>query len=435
MSEKISRVVEPNLPDDLAQFEKLDQMTYKNGADHVYGVDKEGKKTHISNDDVLEAYGYDPNQTQDSNDPFTPDPSATSLDTTPERPDQDLYDEYAKAVKDESATVRVRNPETGKMEVTKVKDLNFREWIKQSEMRKAAKWYTATRAHGEGLVEGIDYATEAPLPLDLTNEELDKLDNTEHAEQLNAREGKPNPSNDDVEYYRWLKASASKKNYKTPEAAKSPGIPKGPGGGDKDPEVPVVTPQTPEEDGPELPTQPVPVLTVPEGPRVPEREPVRPGRVRKFGRACLAALAIIAPTSYLVGRAHENYIVKSHDTPSVDEINKFEDHTRDVPEVIQENMVRNFDTATEFLAPGEGVTTEEITKNLEERKSNFNKMEEAIDTEVAKITQQYGDALTDERIEELAKIRVAARLHAIALQEEEASTADYAKNPKIPLNP
>lgn len=39
--------------------DSLSQDTYNNGAKHVYAV-KDGKKKHISHDDVLEAYGYDP---------------------------------------------------------------------------------------------------------------------------------------------------------------------------------------------------------------------------------------------------------------------------------------------------------------------------------------------------------------------------------------
>ena len=194
--------IKAELPDTMERKdgETIDNLVVKqdkNGNDRIYTLNEAGKHEAISADSVLQAYGYTPNESFDTT-PSIVDPLDVTSSTTPERPDQDLYDEYAEAVKDESATVRVRNPETGKMEVTKVKDLNFREWIKQSEMRKAAKWYTATRAHGEGLVEGIDYATEAPLPDDLTQEELDKLNNTEHAEQLNAREGKANPTDDDV---------------------------------------------------------------------------------------------------------------------------------------------------------------------------------------------------------------------------------------------
>lgn len=39
-------------------FGKMEQITYKTGAKHVYGVDEAGKKRHLSHDAVLESYGY-----------------------------------------------------------------------------------------------------------------------------------------------------------------------------------------------------------------------------------------------------------------------------------------------------------------------------------------------------------------------------------------
>lgn len=43
---------------------QLVPTTYENGAQHMYGVDAEGKKVHISNDEVLRAYGHDPKDSQ-----------------------------------------------------------------------------------------------------------------------------------------------------------------------------------------------------------------------------------------------------------------------------------------------------------------------------------------------------------------------------------
>lgn len=40
------------------QFSTVEQKIYKNGAKHVYGVDAEGKKRHLSHDEILEAYGH-----------------------------------------------------------------------------------------------------------------------------------------------------------------------------------------------------------------------------------------------------------------------------------------------------------------------------------------------------------------------------------------
>ncbi len=40
------------------KYEEIQQKVYKNGAKHVYGVDNEGKKKHLSHDAILAHYGY-----------------------------------------------------------------------------------------------------------------------------------------------------------------------------------------------------------------------------------------------------------------------------------------------------------------------------------------------------------------------------------------
>jgi len=92
MSEKApSASVEINTSN--PDFDQLDMRTYKNGAKHVYNVGKDGKKRHISNNDVLTSYGYNPdgskiedasNETQDTTESV--ENSATDTSTSGIRP-------------------------------------------------------------------------------------------------------------------------------------------------------------------------------------------------------------------------------------------------------------------------------------------------------------------------------------------------------------
>ncbi len=66
--EKVSNIITPGpegLPEDLRHFQGLDEMTYTNGAEHVYGLDEDGKRVHIPHDKLLESYGFNPDVNQD----------------------------------------------------------------------------------------------------------------------------------------------------------------------------------------------------------------------------------------------------------------------------------------------------------------------------------------------------------------------------------
>jgi hypothetical protein len=161
--------------------------------------------------------------------------------------------------------------------------------------------------------------------------------------------------------------------------------------------------EIPEEEPPKDPTTEQPPVEVP--PRTPETpDRVRgPRRLRKFGRACLALLAL-GPVGYVAGRLHENYIVKSYDTPSVDTINKFEDKTRGVSEENQEHMVRNFDLTEKFLDAETGIGTKEGA-------ANFKAMQKAVDTEVARL-QKVHPKWTEQEARDAAERNVKSRLTA-----------------------
>lgn len=230
--------LQPQLPAELNNFSALEARKFSNGSNHIYGVNEQGKKTHLKGDNVLAAYGYTPADLP-SNVTDAPATVETPVETTTVAPDQDLYNEYANAVKDEAATIRVKNLETGKMDSVKVKDLNFREWLKANETRKAARWYTATRAHGEVPEGEIG---------DLGNgDEATRLFNREDIERINAREGKANPTQDDIEFYRWLKGNTGETNTDTTTG------PQDNGPNDENNDDP--TEQTPTVPGIELPAE------------------------------------------------------------------------------------------------------------------------------------------------------------------------------------
>lgn len=164
--------ISPDLPKGLNQYDHLDASVTKGGAHRIYGVDTDGKKHALPQDYVLEAYGHDSRAVEDAK------TAKANPDTS-----KDIYEEYKEAVSADHEGA---------------KDLNFREWVKKGEVKRAAKWYSETRAHGEAPDE-IDPDT-GP-----TDSDIDSLMAKDHQEQLNAREGKSNPTKDDVEYYRWLK--------------------------------------------------------------------------------------------------------------------------------------------------------------------------------------------------------------------------------------
>lgn len=65
-------------------FDQLDMRTYKNGAKHVYSKDKDGKKRHISNNDVLASYGYNPDGSKIEGSNDTQDVAGTVASATSE---------------------------------------------------------------------------------------------------------------------------------------------------------------------------------------------------------------------------------------------------------------------------------------------------------------------------------------------------------------
>lgn len=184
-----SGVVRPTTTEDvqgaIAEYNDTSSEMSEVGPSAVASVAQEPWTIGTSNEDNVS------NETEQP--PNTPEnPEDTS-------PDDDLYKEYSKAVRDESETFSVKDQETGKFVQKKAKDLNFREWLSATEKKKAAKWYTQTRPHGEAPDElDIDHPSE---------EDIQRTLDKDHQERLNAQEGKANPTEDDKAYYRWLKGN------------------------------------------------------------------------------------------------------------------------------------------------------------------------------------------------------------------------------------
>ncbi|MCA9301443.1 hypothetical protein KC974_02710, partial [Candidatus Saccharibacteria bacterium] len=145
-------------------------------------------------------------------------------------------------------------------------------------------------------------------------------------------------------------------------------------------------------------------------PRPQEGGERRPAKKRKIARSILAGLALLGST-YAAGRLHENYIIKSHDTPAVDSINKMQDNTRNLPVDMQEEMASNYERTQDFF---EGISTKVGAEDFK----NFEKM--YTDT-INELTAKHGSSLTKERIEELAQKKVIAQLAALDLHQAEAS--------------
>lgn len=69
----------------LGSYAKVEQKTYKNGAKHVYGIDDQGRRHHLSNDRILEYYGYANGQGGQQNTETQPQPQRDANETTGQR--------------------------------------------------------------------------------------------------------------------------------------------------------------------------------------------------------------------------------------------------------------------------------------------------------------------------------------------------------------
>lgn len=181
--------------------------------------------------------------------PEVPDAQAPQESTEPtqEPPAEvppDIYEEYTEAVRNGSA-----------------KDKTFREWVRSTEDPKAARWWEATRAHGEAEIarsgNGADSEERGSGDIDPR-----LLMDQDHRERLNGREGKPNPTQDDIDYYLW---QSRHRQDQPGEQTQEPG--------QAEPNAPEPTP-TPEDPGDQEPIQPPEPTPTPEDPR--DQEPTLP---------------------------------------------------------------------------------------------------------------------------------------------------------------
>ncbi len=168
-----------NMPPELENFSKLEGRIYSDGSRHVFGIEENGKMIQLKGDDVIKAYGYESGQTGDVVEPI-------SKSENNEAPGQSLYDEYRDAVQNGDA-----------------KDTDFRKWLKNKSLHEAARWYTDTRSHGEAYIAESEREDGPGIGGGRGDIAVDLLSNKDHQERLNAQEGKENPTEDDVAYYKW----------------------------------------------------------------------------------------------------------------------------------------------------------------------------------------------------------------------------------------
>lgn len=205
------------------------------------------------------------------------------------------------------------------------------------------------------------------------------------------------------------------KRPKQQEQPKNPEVPQVEDDPEKVDEVP--TPDHVDDGGSDEPTPTEPIPVVPAGspvwtPRGPEGRGPRPNRLRRrIGAWALAVATLLS--GYTAGRVNENILIKRHDTPSVDTINKAEDHLRKLPEAQQEHIVRNFDLAEDFFSK----------IGTEKGKSQFKDLQDAVDKETAKFKEKFGNSITERRARELAEAKVGAQLKALELAQLEAKAA------------
>ncbi|HSX53244.1 MAG TPA: hypothetical protein VLF90_02660 [Patescibacteria group bacterium] len=176
-------------------FSNFEQVTFKNGVNHVYGLSATGKKHHLSRNAVLESYGYDPKTHMDG----------VSLDQTNIAEAPTLRDEFIEAV---------NNGETR----------GINEWTLDSEKRKAARWYTNTRPEADrdttrnriGQIENrlsdmiIKTLNQDLTPAEIAEKEalVAQLLDLEGPHSKSHHSHKELPTDDDVNYYNWLKGNS-----------------------------------------------------------------------------------------------------------------------------------------------------------------------------------------------------------------------------------
>lgn len=146
-------------------------------------------------------------------------------------------------------------------------------------------------------------------------------------------------------------------------------------------------------------------------PEQPEKKRTRARR--KVAAWAVAAASLLGIGGYAAGRAHENHIIKSHDTPSVDAINKAQDKMRNLSERAQEDIVRNYEQAERFFT----------AMQTEEGREGFERMIQAVEDEEKSLEEKYGSAMSPKARKDAAVKRVTANIAAYAAAEAEKQAA------------
>jgi hypothetical protein len=129
----------------MGEYSSVEQKTYKNGAVHIYGVDPStGKRSHLSHEELLRAYGHTSKEREDYNKSF----EAGMPDQEEDDLDEELFDEWDD-LKESFAEAR----QTGDIDTLQQALANYKMYIEQFEDMTEEDKKTALKE----LLEGEEY--------------------------------------------------------------------------------------------------------------------------------------------------------------------------------------------------------------------------------------------------------------------------------------
>src|SRR5262245_32422387 len=115
----------PELPPDLQHYSHLHAILDSANRRRVYGVTYDNKKIQLCADEVYIAYGYGPED-------YPNHLSDVDLRPILTEPPKSLKDEFKEAIDRDEAL-----------------DVTYRQWVLAQSKKDWARWYSATKVHGE----------------------------------------------------------------------------------------------------------------------------------------------------------------------------------------------------------------------------------------------------------------------------------------------
>lgn len=208
------------------QFNGIEQNVYENGAVHLYGVDEKGKKTHISEQNLLAEYGYTPENVADGRDQLGPVTTEVSTSTPIEEvATTPKVETNAKSETSESAEIdpwtRLRNAEDAfkakRHTLTHTELVKARKAVAKAEAQTkldANKWESRMATHMEGKPV-LDKRENDPFS-NLSDEEIAAQNQRDLQADLAAKHGLDPITEDDERYYQLMQAAEAEVNEVAP---------------------------------------------------------------------------------------------------------------------------------------------------------------------------------------------------------------------------